>query len=214
MRRHDLNNVSYVTLALIGDGGASPQDLVDMNRRGGQIFYAVADSRLYAEPKRLEELGYVQLGEAARARRASAASTRSRRRAARRCGAGSLEPPAMPRIQNEAVVEADVGRHPRRRRAARSRTLLTLRDAARRAGREARRGARAARRPPPPPAPTSCSSTSSAAGWSRRSASGSTTWSASCGRRSESLPPRRAAAAGAGVRARGGRDQDAVDRRG
>src|SRR6187551_3405586 len=55
----DLNNVSYVTLALIGDGGASPHDLVDMNRRGGQIFYAVAPSRLYAEPKRLETLGYV-----------------------------------------------------------------------------------------------------------------------------------------------------------
>ena len=50
----DLTNVSYVTLALIGDGGASPQDLVDMNRRGGQIYYAVAASRLYAEPKRLE----------------------------------------------------------------------------------------------------------------------------------------------------------------
>jgi hypothetical protein len=55
----DLNGVSYVTLVLIGDGGASPQDLVDMNRRGGQIYYSVAPSRQYAEPKRLEELGYV-----------------------------------------------------------------------------------------------------------------------------------------------------------
>ena len=55
----DLNNVSYVTLALIGDGGASPHDLVDMNRRGGQLYYSVAASRLYAEPKRLERLGYV-----------------------------------------------------------------------------------------------------------------------------------------------------------
>ena len=55
----DLNNVSYATLALIGDGGAAPHDLVDMNRRGGQLYYAVAASRLYAEPKRLEELGYV-----------------------------------------------------------------------------------------------------------------------------------------------------------
>ena len=54
-----LNNVSYVTLALIGKGGASPHDLVDMLRRGGDLYYAVAPSRLYAEPKRLKELGYV-----------------------------------------------------------------------------------------------------------------------------------------------------------
>ena len=54
-----LNNVSFVTLALIGKGGASPHDLVDMLRRGGDLYYAVAPSRLYAEPKRLKELGYV-----------------------------------------------------------------------------------------------------------------------------------------------------------
>ena len=45
-----LNNVSFVTLALIGKGGASPHDLVDMLRRGGDLYYAVAPSRLYAEP--------------------------------------------------------------------------------------------------------------------------------------------------------------------
>ena len=44
---------------LIGEGGASPQDLVEMHRSAAQIYYAVAPSRLYAEPKRLEELGYV-----------------------------------------------------------------------------------------------------------------------------------------------------------
>ena len=38
----DLNNVSYVTLALIGQGGASPQDLVEMHRSAAQIYYAVA----------------------------------------------------------------------------------------------------------------------------------------------------------------------------
>jgi hypothetical protein len=51
----DLTNVSYLTLALIGDGGASPHGLVDMHRRGARIYYAVAASRLYAEPKRLEQ---------------------------------------------------------------------------------------------------------------------------------------------------------------
>src|SRR5918994_846120 len=42
----DLNNVSYVTLALIGKGGASPQDLVEMHRSAAQIYYAVAPSRI------------------------------------------------------------------------------------------------------------------------------------------------------------------------
>ena len=104
----DLNNVSYVTLVLIGEGGASPHDLVDMNRRGGEIYYSVAPSRLYAEPKRLQELGYV-----AAERRPG--KTRERtfytltdkgREALRRW---LLEPPAMPRIQNEAVPKLLAG---------------------------------------------------------------------------------------------------------
>jgi PadR family transcriptional regulator AphA len=104
----DLTNVSYVTLALIGEGGASAHDLVDMNRRGGEIYYAVAPSRLYAEPKRLEELGYV-------ASEKRPGKTRERtyytltdkgREALRRW---LLEPPAMPRIQNEAVPKLLAG---------------------------------------------------------------------------------------------------------
>jgi DNA-binding PadR family transcriptional regulator len=98
----DLNNVSYVTLALIGDGGASPQDLVDMNRRGGQIFYAVAASRLYAEPKRLEKLGYVSSEKrpGKTRERTFYTLTDTGREALRRW---VVEPPALPRIQNEAV---------------------------------------------------------------------------------------------------------------
>jgi PadR family transcriptional regulator, regulatory protein AphA len=104
----DLNNVSYVTLTLIGEGGASPHDLVDMSRRGGEIYYSVAPSRLYAEPKRLEELGYV-------ASEKRPGKTRERtfytltdkgREALRRW---LLEPPSMPRIQNEAVVKLLAG---------------------------------------------------------------------------------------------------------
>lgn len=104
----DLNNVSYVTLVLIGEGGASAHDLVDMNRRGGEIYYAVAPSRLYAEPKRLEELGYV-------ASEKRPGKTRERtfytltdkgREALRRW---LLEPPSMPRIQNEAVAKLLAG---------------------------------------------------------------------------------------------------------
>jgi DNA-binding PadR family transcriptional regulator len=91
-----------VTLALIGDGGASPQDLVDMNRRGGQIYYAVAASRLYAEPKRLEQLGYVtsEKRPGKTRERTFYTLTRKGREALRRW---ILEPPALPRIQNEAV---------------------------------------------------------------------------------------------------------------
>jgi DNA-binding PadR family transcriptional regulator len=91
-----------VTLALIGDGGASPQGLVDMNRRGGQIYYAVAPSRLYAEPKRLEQLGYVSSEKrpGKTRERSFYTLTAKGREALRRW---IVEPPALPRIQNEAV---------------------------------------------------------------------------------------------------------------
>ena len=102
MTDDDLNNVSYVALALIGDGGASPHDLVDMMRRGGQIYYSVALSRLYAEPKRLEQLGYVSSEKRpGRTReRTFYKMTKKGRNALRRW---IVRTPALPRIQNEAV---------------------------------------------------------------------------------------------------------------
>ena len=54
-----LNPLSYVVLALIGEGGAAPYDLVEMTRRGARLYWAAAPSKIYAEPKRLEQLGYV-----------------------------------------------------------------------------------------------------------------------------------------------------------
>ncbi len=94
--------MSYVTLALIGDGGASPQDLVEMNRSGGEIYYAVAASRLYAEPKRLERLGYVtsEKRPGKTRERTFYSLTKAGREALRNW---ILEPPSLPRIQNEAV---------------------------------------------------------------------------------------------------------------
>lgn len=59
MSSERLNPLSYVVLALIGEGGASPHDLVDMTRRGARLYWAAAPSKIYAEPKRLERLGYV-----------------------------------------------------------------------------------------------------------------------------------------------------------
>lgn len=100
----DLNNVSYLTLTLIGDHGASPQDLVEMHRRGARIYYAVAASRLYAEPKRLEELGYVTSEKRpGKTRERTFYTLTSKGRRALR--AWALAPPKFPRIQNEAVLK-------------------------------------------------------------------------------------------------------------
>jgi PadR family transcriptional regulator, regulatory protein AphA len=51
--------LSYALLALIGEGGASAHELVDYVRRGGPAFWSSAPSQIYAEPKRLERLGWV-----------------------------------------------------------------------------------------------------------------------------------------------------------
>ena len=97
-----------MTLALIGDGGASPHDLVDMFRRGGQIYYSVAPSRLYAEPKRLEQLGYVRSEKrpGKTRERSFYTLTDKGREALRRW---IVEPPALARIQNEAVPKLMAG---------------------------------------------------------------------------------------------------------
>lgn len=56
--------LSYVLLALIGKQGASAHELVDYVRRGGPAFWTTAPSQVYAEPKRLEQLGWVSSREA------------------------------------------------------------------------------------------------------------------------------------------------------
>src|SRR5712691_5359159 len=55
----ELSGLSYVVLALIGRNGAGPHDLVQMARRGQRLFYSGAASKIYAQPKRLEQLGYL-----------------------------------------------------------------------------------------------------------------------------------------------------------
>jgi DNA-binding PadR family transcriptional regulator len=54
-----LTAFSHVVLALVGEGGAGPHDLVQMTRRG-RAYADFADSQWYAEPKRLERLGYLR----------------------------------------------------------------------------------------------------------------------------------------------------------
>jgi DNA-binding PadR family transcriptional regulator len=55
----ELSGLSYFVLALIGRNGAGPHDLVQMARRGQRLFYSGAASKIYAQPKRLEQLGYL-----------------------------------------------------------------------------------------------------------------------------------------------------------
>lgn len=55
----ELTATSCVVLALVGEGGASAHDLVRMMRQGGPVYWGAAESKLYAEPKRLARLGYL-----------------------------------------------------------------------------------------------------------------------------------------------------------
>jgi len=54
-----LTPVSFAVLVLVGQGGAGPHDLVQMMRQG-RIYESAAESQYYAEPKRLERLGYLK----------------------------------------------------------------------------------------------------------------------------------------------------------
>ena len=54
-----LTPLSYVVLALVGEGGAGAHDLVRAMRQGGPVYWGGAPSGLYSEPKRLTRLGYL-----------------------------------------------------------------------------------------------------------------------------------------------------------
>lgn len=56
----ELRGISYVVLALVGEGGASAHDLARMVRQGGPLYWTAAESKVYAEPKRLAELGHLR----------------------------------------------------------------------------------------------------------------------------------------------------------
>ncbi len=58
-RERELTPFSYAVLNLIGRNGAGPHDLVRMARSGQRLYWAGAESKIYAQPKRLEQLGYL-----------------------------------------------------------------------------------------------------------------------------------------------------------
>ena len=59
MSTASLTPFSYVILVLVGEGGAGPHDLVRMMRQGAWAYWTSSQSQYYAEPKRLERLGYL-----------------------------------------------------------------------------------------------------------------------------------------------------------
>ena len=103
----DLRPFSYAILTLVGEGGAGPHDIVRMMRQG-RVYWAAADSHYYAEPKRLERLGYL-ISEKRPGRtheRTHYALTPRGRHALREW---ARKPSAFPRIQHEAVVRVLAG---------------------------------------------------------------------------------------------------------
>jgi DNA-binding PadR family transcriptional regulator len=112
MSRDPLTAFSYVILTLIGPGGAGPHDLVRMMRQG-RVYWTAAESQYYAEPKRLERLGYVTS-------RKEPGKTRPRTHyeltdKGREAVADWVRRPApLPRIQSEPVIRllaADLAEH-------------------------------------------------------------------------------------------------------
>lgn len=106
-RTTDLTPFSYAILALVGEGGAGPHDIVQMMRQG-RLYWAAAESHYYAEPKRLERLGYLwsEKRPGKTRERTHYLLTDSGRDALREWAA---TPAAFPRIQNEAIVRVLAG---------------------------------------------------------------------------------------------------------
>jgi DNA-binding PadR family transcriptional regulator len=108
MSSDTLNPFSYAILALVGEGGAGPHDLVRMMRTGRKPYWATSESHFYAEPKRLAKLGYLTaVTGPGRTRQRTHYRLTDRGREALR--AWAREPTPFPRIQSEAVVRLLAG---------------------------------------------------------------------------------------------------------
>ena len=91
-----------MVLTLVGESGAGAHDLVRM-MRNGRIFWAAPESQFYAEPKKLEQAGY--LSAATRPGRTHARTHYTLTDAGRAALKAWLATPTrFPRIQNEPVV--------------------------------------------------------------------------------------------------------------
>ena len=107
MSRPELTPFAYTVLALVGEGGAGPHDLVRMMRQG-RLYWSSAESQWYAEPKRLEQLGYLSSRkEPGRTRERTVYVLTDAGRDALRTWIS--QPSALPRIQSEAIVRLLAG---------------------------------------------------------------------------------------------------------
>ncbi len=98
-----LTSLSYVVLALVGRTGASAYELVRMAESGQRLYWAGGASKIYAEPKRLAELGYLDAELRRGKRRQRPHYTLTQR------GLAALQdwlalPSPFPRIQSEAAI--------------------------------------------------------------------------------------------------------------
>jgi PadR family transcriptional regulator, regulatory protein AphA len=98
-----LTPFSYVILALVGRGGASAHDIVQMMREGS-VFWTTSESHFYAEPKRLAKAGYLAARrEPGRTRERTYYTLTDKGRDA--LAAWLAQPAAPPRVQHEAIVK-------------------------------------------------------------------------------------------------------------
>jgi DNA-binding PadR family transcriptional regulator len=98
----DLTLFSYMVLALVGRGGASPYELQRMARQG-RIYDWAGESQYYVEPKRLARLGYLDARkEPGKTRERTVYRLTDKGLEALREWAGSAL--SFPRLQHEALV--------------------------------------------------------------------------------------------------------------
>ncbi len=157
MSRPELTPFSYAVLALVGEGGAGPHDLVRMMRQG-RLYWSSAESQWYAEPKRLEQLGYLTS-------RKEPGQTRERTvYLLTDAGCNALrawisEPSALPRIQSEAIVRllgGDLAESDDALLASLQAIRADIADVAARP---------TLRKRPPPPSPTASATSASCTSW-------------------------------------------------
>src|SRR5512132_4105042 len=102
MSNDALTPFSYAVLTLVGRHGAGPHDLVRMARQG-RVYWSAAESQWYAEPKRLEKLGFLRAEKRpGRTRERTHYTLTDAGRAALR--EWLAEPSAFTRIQCEPIV--------------------------------------------------------------------------------------------------------------
>lgn len=100
---NELTSLSYAVLAMVGRNGAGAYELVQMAEGGQRLFWAGGASKIYAEPKRLASLGYLETEPRRGKRRERPHYTLSPN------GLEALQhwlalPSPFPRIQSEATI--------------------------------------------------------------------------------------------------------------